>query len=310
MRRTALALLLLGAAVPTAVRLTGDHGVPALVGLVSVVPFAAVALAVLLGVVLALRHWLLAAVAAALVALNAAWLAPLWSGAPAPEGAARLTVMTANLRLGSADPEALVRTVVREHVDVLAVQELTAEEVQRLRDAGLERVLPHQDLLPEGGASGSGLWSRLPMSAQPAWDGTFRMPGATVTVAGRPVVVRVVHPYPTLPASSLRFREDYALLSRQVASLDPHLPTVVLGDFNATRDHAVLRDLMGDRWRDAPEVVGDGLLRTWTPSRRLPALLQLDHVLVDAQVGVRAARVVDLPGSDHDGLVTDLVVGA
>jgi endonuclease/exonuclease/phosphatase family metal-dependent hydrolase len=64
---------------------------------------------------------------------------------------------------------------------------------------------------------------------------------------------------------------------------------------------------MGHRLRDAAEIAGDGLLRTWAPPH-LPALFQLDHVLVNSRMGVRGVSVVDLPGSDHRALVAHLVV--
>ena len=84
---------------------------------------------------------------------------------------------------------------------------------------------------------------------------------------------------------------------------------VVLGDFNADRDHAAFRRLLSIGLRDAHDERGRGLARTWPT--RLP-LLQLDHVLVrDGRGGRLVAedvREVVVPGSDHRAVVADLAV--
>ena len=303
---TAVVVLLL--ALPTVVRAAGDHGSVPLVALVSLTPYAVPLLALSVAVLAWRRRWVAACVTAAVLAVNIAWLVPLFTHDPVPAAGTPLTVMTANLRVGAADPATIVATVRARQVDVLALEELTAEEVARLHAAGLDAVLPHRVLRPEDGASGGGLWSRRPLTALPPWDSTFAMPAASLVLDGRRIDVRVLHPFPTLLSGSTRFRADYAALTSRVRTLDPARPTILLGDLNATRDHSELRDLMGDRFRDAPELAGSGLLRTWTPSRRTPPLLHLDHVLVDPRFGVAGTAVVDLPGSDHRALVARLVL--
>jgi endonuclease/exonuclease/phosphatase family metal-dependent hydrolase len=84
---------------------------------------------------------------------------------------------------------------------------------------------------------------------------------------------------------------------------------VLAGDLNADRDHAALRSLLETGLRDAHDERGRGLARTWPAG--LP-VLHLDHVLVrdgaGARVVVRSVREVDLPGSDHLGVVAELAV--
>jgi len=97
-------------------------------------------------------------------------------------------------------------------------------------------------------------------------------------------------------------------LLRDVRALPTTLPTVVLGDFNATLDTSLLRSLRGSRFRDAGEKAGSGLVRTWGRNPGSPLLLDLDHVFVDGRIGVRSTVVVDVPRSDHDAVVARLVV--
>jgi endonuclease/exonuclease/phosphatase (EEP) superfamily protein YafD len=306
-RRAFLTLATMALAVPTAVRLVGDHGRIALVLLAVVTPFMALPLAVLLAVHLVLRRWVLAGVTGVLVLLNVCWLLPLYVADAVPQGQP-LTVLTANLYFGRADADALVKQVRDRGVDVLAVEELTDEAVSRLRAAGLEQVLPYSSVLAFRDADGSGLWSRWPLERLEPFTARFQSPGALVHSPGGDVVVRVIHAIPATPAGDAAYRTDYTVLTRQVRALDAARPTVLVGDFNATQDSQAFRDLCGDRFRDASEVAGSGLQRTWGVQPGATALLHLDHVLVDGHLGARSTRVLSLPGSDHRGLLARLVL--
>jgi endonuclease/exonuclease/phosphatase (EEP) superfamily protein YafD len=238
------------------------------------------------------------------LALDALWLVPHYVPDRVQLGEP-LTVMTANLEFGHADPRTLVNLVRDHKVDVLAAEELTPEAVELLRRAGLDKELPFAELMPFRSADGCGLWSRYPIDRLPPFDLRFRSPGALVKLPSRQVVVRVVHAYP--PTNGGQYRRDYAALRRQVRQLDTMLPTVFAGDFNASTDNSELRELLGSRYRDASEQAGSGLHGTWSPNG-WPLLLQLDHVLVDRHVQVRSTQVLELPGSDHSALLARLVV--
>jgi endonuclease/exonuclease/phosphatase (EEP) superfamily protein YafD len=76
------------------------------------------------------------------------------------------------------------------------------------------------------------------------------------------------------------------------------VPPIVVGDLNATLDHAALRSAMG-ACRSAAEGTGRGLVGTF-PSM-LPRWLgiQIDHVLVPAGSVTTRFTVLDLAGTDH-----------
>lgn len=304
--------LLLGAltaalGLPTAFRLVGDSGQKYLVLAVVVVPLLVLPLAATAVLQLLLHRRRLAALTAVLVLLDVAWLVPLYVGDDPPPGRP-FVVLTANLRLGLADAGALVALVRDEHVDALATQELTPDAVARLQAAGLERELPHAELDARPGAEGCGLWSRWPLTSVPPLTATFASPGARLQVPGGDVVLRVLHPFPATLAGAADYRRDYAGLTRQVRDLPDDVPTVLAGDLNATVDTAAFRDLLGERFRDAAEVAGSGLSLTWGPRVGDPALLHLDHVLVDRRTGVDSTAVRELPGSDHRAQVARLVL--
>jgi endonuclease/exonuclease/phosphatase family metal-dependent hydrolase len=115
------------------------------------------------------------------------------------------------------------------------------------------------------------------------------------------------HTLPPISVLELMWRARLVDLAQELR--DVELPVIVLGDFNADRDHAAFRRLLRSGLRDAHDERGRGLTRTfpaWLP------VLHLDHVLVRdggaARLVVRDVREVRLPGSDHLTVVADLAV--
>jgi len=208
----------------------------------------------------------------------------------------------------------LATLVRRERVDLLSVQELTPQAA-----VTLAAVLPYAVALPEPGVTGTGLYSRFPLVRIPALEprSDFRMPAAGVEVpAAGPVEVLAAHPVPPGTAAGVR------QWLPELASLPPATPTgpvrILAGDFNATLDHAPLRDLLGSGYRDAADAAGAGFTWTWpaVADTRASVLgidlppVVIDHVLVDRRVAVRRVAVYDLPGSDHRPVFAELTLPA
>lgn len=255
--------------------------------------------AALLGSVL-LRRKGAAAIAALSGAALAAVVLPraLRRRQPRADGP-QLRVLTANLLAGRAAEDTLVSLVRQKGVDVLFLQELTEPAVTRLKQAGLNDLLPHEVTDVRGAsASGSGIYARLPLT-----DGLQLTPPAMAQPTARIelgdgqyadlVCVHAHPPNPPLRARVARWRRELADLP---APADP--PRVLAGDFNATEDHAPFRGLLHLGHVDAAAEMGHGLIPTWGPLGA-PALLTLDHVLIDPRCAVQAASVHPLPGSDH-----------
>ena len=262
---------------------------------------------------LAGRHWAAGAVALVAAVAMTACVLPRALPGDKPAGGVALQVMTSNLLLGGADPAAVVR-LVREHdIEVLAVQEFTPEAQAGLRAAGLAELLPYSSLAAEGGSTGSGLYSRYPIAAAGAHrnGGGFMQAYGTIQPPGSdPLLVESAHPAAPYAVSALPdWRED--LLKQPHA--DPDGPArILLGDFNATLDHAELRDLISYDYRDAAAAVGKGLVPTWGlyhPPRRLPPVT-IDHVLVDTRIGVRDVQVHRIPETDHRAVLAWLTLPA
>jgi endonuclease/exonuclease/phosphatase family metal-dependent hydrolase len=83
------------------------------------------------------------------------------------------------------------------------------------------------------------------------------------------------------------------------------MPRVLAGDFNATLDHAALRDVLRLGYADAGLQTGNALTPTWGPPGKNP-LFTLDHVLVDRSCAVLEYAVHALPGSDHQSVYAEI----
>lgn len=297
-------------AIPTAIwvpiRLFGlERGYP-LIPLLAYTPYVAVAALFLLGLAVALRNWAAAAVAAVATVCLAAVVVPRTIGDPAdPAGHDEIAVLSANIHHGTADPGALFGMVERLRPDLLNVQELTPGFARELRAAGIDRLLPEAELAVRPSVSGGGIYARHPLHALPESNGLdFRMPRAAIDLPrGRTLRLVEVHPYPPLRNRT----EEWTSALEGMPDAGAGIPWVLAGDFNATLDHAELRDLLDRGYRDAADQTGKGLEPTWPVGRRLLPVT-IDHVLADERIGISDYEVIDLPGSDHRAIFARLVL--
>ncbi|HEY0319219.1 MAG TPA: endonuclease/exonuclease/phosphatase family protein [Solirubrobacterales bacterium] len=272
-------------------------------------PFAAIAALLVAGVAVALRNWMAATIAAiAMVYLMAAVLPRAIGDETEPAaGHETLTVLSANVELGGADPTALTALVDRYRPDLLSVQELTPAFARRMRRAGIGRRLPHSVLMARPKGHGAGLYSRFPLTRLPQQTHfLFRMPRAGIVLPdGRRLRVVAVHPQP--PNMSFdRWREALQSLP---APGGRGAAWVLVGDFNASFDQAEFRNLVDAGYRDAGEATGKGLEPTWPSDQVFPwGLITIDHVLADSRLGVAEYGVDGLPGSDHRAIHAQLVL--
>ncbi len=249
------------------------------------------------------------AAALASAALTAA-VAPraLPSRQPAATGPL-LRVLTANLLVGRAEAAAVTDLARRTDADVLFVQELTDEAEVRLERAGLSDLLPHRltHSVAEG-PRGSGIYARYPLTreapAEPA--AAAQITAGLHLPTGQVVHLVCVHAPSPKPLwnqlATARWNGELAALPTP-----GRLPRILAGDFNATLDHAQFRRLLNRGHVDAASQAGNGLSPTWGPrAQRRPAVLAIDHILVDARCAVLSTSAHRLTGSDHRALFARL----
>lgn len=304
------ALLVLPGLAWAVVRVFGlERGWP-LIPLVAFTPYVAILATAPLATALAMRRWCCAVVAGVTLTALAICVIPRAWGGPEPQiGGPVLRVLTTNMLLGEADPTAIVDLVRTHHVDLLAVQEYTPGAEHRLHDAGLDGLLPDHVTYPLDGVGGSALYSRFPLTGGgyrplPPYFGqayaVLHVPGTT------PILVESAHP--CAPANRSRMTCWPHDLAAEPAAT-PHGPVrILLGDFNATLDHASLRTLIATGYQDAASTVGEGWTATWPFDGKPIPGVTLDHVLVDRRVAVEAVHVYPVPRSDHRAVYARLTL--
>jgi endonuclease/exonuclease/phosphatase (EEP) superfamily protein YafD len=245
-----------------------------------------------------------AAMAVALVAMCLLLRTPR-AQQPAPAGARPLRVFHGNLLYHNGRTAEMARAVARLDADVLAFTEYTSAHAGGLYVAPLTEAFPYRIERPEPRAGGSALWSRYPLTEVTAPPALYSSTAAVVA-GPSPVTVYVVHP--PNPLDELHhWLDELARIAELRQTARP--PAMVVGDFNATPWHPPFRRLLDAGWRDAHHLAGRAFTNSWPTDRWLiPPLLRLDHALIDDSLAVSDVVDVRLPGSDHRGLVVDVVV--
>jgi len=266
-----------------------------------------------LAVGFALRRNLLMIMAGLVVVLHLFWTVPeiLPGGAEAaPEGSARLRVMTANLLYHNDQAGRLGEQIRSADPDLLVLVEVSPLTLERLTSSGALAGYRYSETMPKTGAFGSAIFSRFELSDATAPEiAGEQFLRATVRVdEQRRFVVYAVHA--TSPVGgelTERWRAQLDTLREEVRAAE--LPVIMAGDFNATRDHRPLRRLTSAGVRDAHDVVDAGWTPTWNAdSFGVPPLLRIDHVLASPAFAVTGYRVGDDFGSDHLPVITDLAL--
>jgi len=283
---------------------------------VAVVATAALAPYLMLGAPLAMivlavsRTWIAVAVAGVVTVAMVAVQLPWYTRGRAGSGAV-VRVVSANLRYGRADPQAVVR-MARDHADILAVQELTPEKAELISAAGMDAVLPYQALRAREGAAGVGIWSRFPMRRGAEYDEfSLGLLTAQVQIPDATGEVTVIAAHMSTPVFRV-WRADLARLDTTLQEIGASAdgPVMLAADLNATPDNLEFRRLLRGGYRDAAEQAGAGLTRTY-PSDvpLLPPVFAVDHILTR---GCAATSVSTLPvaGTDHRALLAEITISA
>jgi endonuclease/exonuclease/phosphatase family metal-dependent hydrolase len=185
--------------------------------------------------------------------------------------------------------------------------ELTPAEVSALDNAGLSEVLPYRAFDARPGGDGSGVAANVPLRQVILMpETTLSQPSVVVDLPGRDdVQLTAVHVQPPL------YDEDVRTWRTELGNLPKATPEdrvrILAGDFNATFDHAAFRDLIDRGYADAAEETGHGLDATWSSLPTGPPLT-IDHIVVDNRCAISSYAVHDLPGSDHNAIIAEVVL--
>ncbi len=268
-------------------------------------PFVVLGLLLLLLATLLLRRWWMLVPVGLAVAVAAVVAVPAFLSDASPGADRDITVMAANLRLGQADAGQLMAAVRDRGVDVLVLTEVTPAEVALLDAEGADSYFTAREGEAEVDlATGTLVWSRYPLSPVDAGDdvsleGTAnRQPEVAVSVSGGRVRLKAVHATSPLAETMEQWRASLAALQGWRERQPAGEAFLMAGDFNSSAGHPAFRAL-ADGTVDAQRAAGQGWVRTWPfVGQRLPAYVQLDHLLSRGLTLVEAGQVA-LHGTDH-----------
>lgn len=227
---------------------------------------------------------------------------PAWTAGPSAEHRTPIRVMSANLRLGLADPSSVMDAVRGQKPDLLVLQELTPGLLGRLEAAGLRELLPYAVGEAQPGATGTMAFAKRRLTS------VERIEAEHVSLAFRLDDLEMWGVHPAYPYSG-NWRRDQEHLADLAGRKHPDL---ALGDFNASIDNPPFRDVVrSGGFRDAAEQAGSGWQPTWPVGgfRGIPLpLAAIDHVLVGDRIAAVDTRTIVISGTDHKALVADLRV--
>ncbi len=232
-----------------------------------------------------------------------------------------LRVMTCNVYKGAADAATIVELVRSEGIQVLALQETTIEFVEQMEAAGLNELLPYSMRSSSDGVYGNGVWSATPLADTASDDigsSASAMPAGTISVqtANGTAQVRFVSVHTCSPVVGYwdlwKQSIDELSVVRERLAADSSVNYVLMGDFNATYDHAPFRDLLAEgsetALHDAARETGQGVISTWPANKVVPAFCAIDHVVSSENVVATSVTTATVPGADHLALIATLQV--
>lgn len=229
-----------------------------------------------------------------------------------------MRVMTLNTKNGNADAEQIVSIVRDQHVEVLAMQEVSGSLIERLSAAGLDELLPSRVIGLAGAGDNGGvnvIYTLAPM--RNASESILPLTGSAVpacTITAGSHEVRLVSAHPTSPKTgTLGFwNESLTNLGTLRRYSDEYL---IMGDFNSTWDHSRYRKMLGDTLVDASEQAGEGFRMTYPSEPHyamvpVPPMIEIDHIVYSKNSGMSVGdlETVNVQGSDHFALLGTWVI--
>lgn len=217
-------------------------------------------------------------------------------GGLGPEDPQAFEVLTLNTLDAAGGTDSIAALVDGSGAEVVALQETTAADAEAIAAQSGADFQVFTASAGVGSAGDTALLVDRDLGAYTQVDApgtTFAAVRATPQEDGLPVLASV-HPVPPMPGQEDTWRAEI----EAVTALCEEVPGLVMaGDYNATRDHAVLREAS---CLDAAAEAGAAGAGTWPADRPRWQGAQIDHVLLDGEAWqVLGAQVLESPGGDH-----------
>jgi endonuclease/exonuclease/phosphatase (EEP) superfamily protein YafD len=285
---------------------TGWAGTRLIAVVQSLTPYLAVALVPVIAVAFWRRRLLMVTVASSigfgLAVLGTPLVVPAEQPPAAPDSAG-LRVASLNLLFRNERIDDVASMLARLDPDVIVFSEFTRAHQQELLANALSDAYPHRVESTGLGATGVAVWSQWPLRIGEPLD-TFNA-ALDVTVSGpdgRVDLVAMHMPTPLVDFDA--WRADLATAAR--IGREAERPTLLIGDLNSSYWHPDFRRLLDVGFVDAHSAAGKGFTTSWPTDWWIPPFVRLDHALTTGGLVSTDVDDLDVPGSDHRGLVVNV----
>ena len=258
------------------------------------------------------RRYKMLALQTLMICIHLPWFLDVPTRAERSRSETNFTVTAVNVFINNHDYEHIANVLGNIQADVIAVFEINAELLVRLKDQLAERY-PYVEARPLPHPFGVAVFSRhllydVDTIGLDTRGGSMLV---TVDINGHPCRVTAVHP--TSPMSSANFTGRHQHLASVQADIarwqqdHPNEAVVMIGDFNLTPWSPLFIDLLeSSGLRHVAE--GTGMEPSWYAFPVFPFGLVLDHCLVNSRVKPVSYHFGPSVHSDHRALTVELAV--
>ena len=272
----------------------------------SLTPYLAIALLIAIGVAFWRGHLMIVTVGAAAVFGVAVLGTPLAFPGPQPppvSDSVGLEVASLNLWYRNQRIHEVADVLDEVEADVIVFSEYTPAHQAVLSAAPLADRYPYRVERNGDRPTGVAVWSRWPLSNS-ALLATYHS-SHDVIVSGPDGDLRLVAMHMATPFDDLDgWRSDLAIARTIGETTDE--PTLLIGDLNSSHWHPDFRRVLDAGFVDANAATGSGLSTSWPTNQLIPPFVRLDHALTTNGLVATSIVDVEVPGSDHRGLVVSV----
>ena len=284
----------------------GWSGTRVLAAVHALTPYLAIPIVVVVVVALWRRQLVLTTAATAVGVGIAALGTPLAfpdQQAPPILGSVGLDVVSINLWYQNERVDEITDVLAELDADVVVFSEYTPDHQSVLTASAVAARYPHRVERNGDRPTGVAVWSRWPLSDNGVLA-TYHS-SYDVTVAGPDGDVRVVAMHMVTPFDDVGgWQRDLAIARTIGRTADG--PTLLIGDLNSSYWHPGFRQVLDAGFVDAHAAAGSGFSTSWPIDRIVPAFVRLDHALTAGGLVSTAVADLDVPGSDHRGVLVSV----
>jgi len=284
----------------------GWSGTRLLAAVHALTPYLAIPVVVVVVAAMWRRQLVLATVATAVGVGIAALGTPLAypdQQPPPIAGSVGLDIVSINLWYQNERVDEIADVLAELDADVIVFSEYTPSHQSVLTSSAVAARYPHRAERNGDRPTGVAVWSRWPLSDN-GLLATYHS-SYDVTVAGPDGDVRVVAMHMVTPFDDVGGWQRDLAIARTIGGTTDR-PTLLIGDLNSSYWHPGFRQVLDAGFVDAHAAAGSGFSTSWPIDRIVPAFVRLDHALTAGGLVSTAVSDLDVPGSDHRGVLVSV----